>query len=818
MSPLMKVLRSKRPSRARGRQLPVRLQLWSLEDRLLPAAAITPSFTPEVQVSNSQTQNFPDVGVAGTGAYAGTFDVVYQQTSGSTSTVLVKRYNADGTLLAAALGPNTITVDSSNVADPMQRIAVRADGSFVVVYRQASGTANVETIAAKIYNADGSLRKAISSLATDLTQDETTPAVTIQDATGTVTAVWVEMVSSSSSRIFFRRLDVAGNFLSPMERELAFSPPAGSLLPIQVAIGDDPAIDSVPSSLGSGTVDTVITYTSSDSSRGILGARLDSSGKTMDFGPLRISTTGTKVSHSSVALDAAGEFVVAWEDDSGPVANIVMHRFDKNGTSQSPGNTDEVVDNSPNGDKTSPSVARAADGRFIVSFRDNALMGEAMPPNHRIAYRQFARDGATVGTKRTLAAGAWPGANPVSAASGSGIFAIAADEEPTIGQFDTFARTFREQPPTLFAVASAPNQVTIYRVADGSVYGTLTPFTAYNGGVTVAWGDVNGDGYPDLVVAATAGNPAIKVYNGNFLATSASTFFAQPDDYLLGRGFVYGLNLNIGLSIAVGDIEGNGFADIVTAPNAGNPHVKIFSGQKISNGGLIPLLPQPPHAFSPDNDPAVVAQGFVYGLNFNVGANVAVADIEGNGRADIITGASAGNPHVKVYSGQQVIALGEIGTLGPNTPDGGLRTSFFAYQMGLNIGVFVAAGDVDGDGVPDIITGASAGNPEVRTYRGADLRAGTFNPDHPENSLIDHFYAYELGVDVGVSVGAADFDGDGLADIVTGSVNRNPVLYRVFKTNADHTHTTLLNGIQGSPAGFTGDLSVGVENLQNSRF
>ncbi len=802
-----------------GRRAAVRLQLWSLEDRLLPAAAVTPAFTPEVQVSNSQTQNFPDVGVAGTGAYAGTFDVVYQQTSGTTSTVLVKRYNADGTPLAAALGPNTITVDTADVATPMQRIAVRADGSFVVVYRHTSGGSSIDAVAAKLYNADGSLRKVIPSLNSDNGQEKSTPAVTLQDATGIITVVWVEMASASLSPIFFRRLDAGGNFLSPMATELVFSPPPGLLLPDQLATGHDPAVDSVPSPLGSGMVDTVITYTSSEPNRGILGGRLDSSGKTLDFGPLQVSVTRTKVSHSRVALDAAGEFVVAWEDDSGSVANILMHRFDKSGASQSPGNTDEVVDNSPNGDKTAPSVARADDGRFIVSFRDNALMGEAMPPNNRIAYRQFARDGSPVGMKRTLAVFAVPGANPAAAASGSGVFAIAADQDPSgMGHFDTFARTFREQPPTLFAVASAPNRVTVYRVADGSVVGTLTPFTAYNAGVTVAWGDVNGDGYPDLVVAATAGNPAIKVYNGSFIATSVSTFFARPDDYLLGQGFVYGYNLNIGVSLAVGDVEGNGFADIVTGATAGNPHVKVFSGQKISNGGVIPFLPQPPHAFNPDNDPAVVAQGFVYGLNFIVGANVAVADIEGNGRADIITGASRGNPHVKVYSGRQVVALGAIGTLGPNTADAGLRTSFFAYQMGLNIGAFVAAGDVDGDGIPDVITGASAGNPQVRIYRGADLRSGTFNPEAPEGSLIDNFFAYELGMNVGVSVGAADFDGDGLADIVTGSVNRNPVLYRVFKTNADHTHTALLNGIQGSPPGLTGDLGVGVENLQNSRY
>jgi hypothetical protein len=801
----------------------VRLQLHSLEDRLLPAAAITPVFSPETQVSASQTQNFPDIGVAGTGAYAGTFDVVFQQTSGMTSTVLVKRYNADGTPLAAALGPNTITVDASNVANPMQRIGVRADGSFVVVYRQASTTPNAETIAAKIYNADGSLRKAIPSLATDQTYNQTMPTVAVQDTTGNFTVAWTRS-TPHGAEVFFRRLDANGNFLSPAEvaiESLAMCSFLGCVDDSQ------PAVAMVPAPLGPGMIDTVITLTNSSSfesityaSARIVSVRFDSSGNRLDQAPVRVNTAEAKALYSHVALDTAGEYVVTWEDDSSRVANIMMRRFDKNGTPQSPGNTDEVVDNTPDGDKTFPSVARADDGRFIVSFRDNALMGEALPPDQRIAYRQFARDGSPVGMKRTLSTRAVPGANPVSAASGSGIFAIAADEDTTgMGHFDTYARTFQEQRPTLFAVASAPNQVTLYHVADGSVYGTpLTPFMDYTGGVAVAWGDVNGDGYPDLVVTTTAGNPAIKIYDGNFIANSASAFFARPDDYLLGQGFVYGFNMNIGVNVAVGDIEGNGFADIVTGATIGNPHVKVFSGKKISNGGPIPFLPQPPHTFTPDNDSALVVQGFVYGLNFGMGANVAVADLEGNGRADVITGASAGNPHVKIYSGQQVIAQGAIGTLGPNTPDIGLRTSFFAYSVGFNIGTFVAAGDVDGDGIPDLITGASAGNPQVRIFRGADLRSGTFNSLAPESSLLDNFYAAELGMNLGVSVSAADFTGDGRADILTGSVNRNPVLYRVFKTNPDNTHTMLLSGIQGSPSGLVGDLDVAVQNLENSRF
>src|SRR5262249_22010960 len=59
-----------------------------------------------------------------------------------------------------------------------------------------------------------------------------------------------------------------------------------------------------------------------------------------------------------------------------------------------------------------------------------------------------------------------------------------------------------------FAVAGAPGRVQVRRDSDGSVLADFQPFgAAYTSGVSVAVADINGDGYKDLVVAATAGNP-----------------------------------------------------------------------------------------------------------------------------------------------------------------------------------------------------------------------------------------------------------------------------------------------------------------------
>jgi hypothetical protein len=90
------------------------------------------------------------------------------------------------------------------------------------------------------------------------------------------------------------------------------------------------------------------------------------------------------------------------------------------------------------------------------------------------------------------------------------------------------------------------------------------------------------------------------------------------------------------------------------------------------------------------------------------------------------------------------------------TGGGVLAASFMAYDPAFTAGVYVAAGDVDGDGLADIVTGAGAGGgPHVRVYSGADLHE------------LRGFFAYAPFFTGGVRVAVGDLDLDGYAEIIT---------------------------------------------------
>lgn len=252
------------------------------------------------------------------------------------------------------------------------------------------------------------------------------------------------------------------------------------------------------------------------------------------------------------------------------------------------------------------------------------------------------------------------------------------------------------------------------KVFDGSGSSLLASFFAYTpsftGGVRVATGDVDGDGLTDYVTGAGPGaGPHVKVFSGATGAELRSFFAFDP-------GFTGGV------FVAAGDVDGDGHADIVTgAGSGGGPHVKVFSG---ATGEEL-------HQF------------FAYDPAFTGGVRVAAGDVNGDGYADVVTGAGAGGgPHVKVFS----LATDAV------------SHSFFAYDPAFQGGVMVAAGDVDADGRADIITGAGPGaGPHVKVFSGSS------------GSALHQFLAYEPTFTGGVSVAAADVDGDGRADVVTGA-------------------------------------------------
>lgn len=221
-----------------------------------------------------------------------------------------------------------------------------------------------------------------------------------------------------------------------------------------------------------------------------------------------------------------------------------------------------------------------------------------------------------------------------------------------------------------------------------------------------------------------------------------------------------------GIRVALGDFTGDGFVDIVTAPGrGGGPHVKVFDG----------------------TDGSEIHEFFAYSPSFKGGINLAAADIDQDGKADIITGTETGSSHVRVFNAQT----------------GDDFFSFFAYGPNFGGGVSVAAGDITGDGIPDIITGAGpGGGPHVRVFDGSSPII-SFSPTNI-NTNTGSFFAYSNLFTGGVFVASADVNGDGRADIITGpGAGGGP-------------HVQVFSGIDGSilqsffayGAGFTGGVLV----------
>ena len=185
----------------------------------------------------------------------------------------------------------------------------------------------------------------------------------------------------------------------------------------------------------------------------------------------------------------------------------------------------------------------------------------------------------------------------------------------------------------------------------------------FRGGVRAGIGDVNGDGIGDIIVAAGfGGGPRVAVFNGMTIGGSNTPTRLIPDF------FAFDPNLRDGTYVAGGDINADGFADIVTAAGpGGGPRVQVLSGKAAIDAGGVNF-----------GSGSVLANFFAGDPNTRDGVRVATKNLDGDINADIVTGAgmSVGS-RTQTFLGSSLVA----GTFTPNT-------SFDAFS-GFTGGVFV---------------------------------------------------------------------------------------------------------------------------------
>jgi cyclophilin family peptidyl-prolyl cis-trans isomerase len=271
------------------------------------------------------------------------------------------------------------------------------------------------------------------------------------------------------------------------------------------------------------------------------------------------------------------------------------------------------------------------------------------------------------------------------------------------------------------------------------------------GGVSIASGDIEGNHIPDIVIGAgPGGGPHVKVFSGR-------------DGSLIRSFMAYDPGFTGGVNVAVADVDGDGTPDIITGPGpGGGPNVRVFSGR----------------------DGSLIRSFMAYDPGFTGGVNVAAADLDNDGFADIITGPGQGAPNVRVFSGR----------------DGHMMNNFFAYSSFATGGVHVAAGDVDGTGSPQIITAAGpGGGPHVKVYNPNTL------------ATLNSFFAYDAGFHGGVNVAVGPVDQNGTLGIITGAGSGGGPHVKAFNIRNNITTESFF---AYDPA-FTGGVNVGTAGSNN---
>ncbi len=339
----------------------------------------------------------------------------------------------------------------------------------------------------------------------------------------------------------------------------------------------------------------------------------------------------------------------------------------------------------------------------------------------------------------------------------------------------------------------------------------------YTGKAVSGAGDVNGDGFDDLIVGSPYAGPngppygaAYVVFGGVAVGSGGTIEVGALDG---SNGFrLDGATISgkAGFSVGgAGDVNGDGFADILV----GDPEVNsngfssgaayvLFGGATVGNSGSVALG-------ALDGSDGFRLKGAV--ANDEAGFSVSGAgDVNSDGFADLLVGAPYANSNGQKSGATYVVfggaGVGSGGTMELSALDGSngfrLKGAVTSDYAGFSVS---GTGDVNGDGVDDLLVGARRADPNGINSGTAYLlfgRADTVAVDlggltGPDGFALEGAAAGDLA---GRAVsGAGDVNGDGFDDLLVGA--------REMDSNGNNSGTSYV--LFGSAAGFAGSVALG---------
>ncbi|MBI2426291.1 MAG: carboxypeptidase regulatory-like domain-containing protein [Candidatus Kerfeldbacteria bacterium] len=280
--------------------------------------------------------------------------------------------------------------------------------------------------------------------------------------------------------------------------------------------------------------------------------------------------------------------------------------------------------------------------------------------------------------------------------------------------------------------------------------------------------DLDGDGEQELLVSTEDGlTPHVRLFD--------------KEGNLLTHFFPFGTGARFGAKMLLADVTGDGLPELFTWPEGrAGAQLRVYSYD------------------ADEQSFSLTADDFVYAETFRGTINVTVADVTGDDTPDVIVfPTSGGTSHIRVFNYEN----GKLELL----------TQFFAYGTTVRVGLRVMTGDLDGDGVRDLVVA-----PEEAA--GSNIRFYKFNTNDEAFELLGWTMAFgpqwrgELNIRVG------DIDNDGMIEAVVAPHTQGGPNVQVFEYNALTQEIDRVGWFMAYQESYHGGVDFAITNLDNDNY